>query len=285
MAVLVQQAAPQFKAQAVMPDNSFQELSLEDYKGKYVLFYFYPLDFTFVCPTEIIAFSDRIDEFEALGVQVVGCSIDSHFSHLAWRNTPRSEGGIGQIKYPLVADLNKQIAKDYDVLIDAAGIALRGLFLIDKDGVVRHQVVNDLPLGRSVDEAPADGQSAAVLRRARRGLPRQLARRLAYNQSRPGEFQRVLQRGIRGRLSSARQSHETGWRQVLRPSGFFVFGLPLGFGLICGLHAIPKQGVEGDENDACEDGGIKPNGVPVLHGFAIDDGRIHRHVSEKQFGA
>ena len=153
MAVLVQQPAPKFKAQAVMPDNSFQELSLEDYKGKYVLFYFYPLDFTFVCPTEIIAFSDRIEEFEALGVQIVGCSIDSHFSHLAWRNLPRSEGGIGQIKYPLVADLNKQIAKDYDVLIDEAGIALRGLFLIDKDGVVRHQVVNDLPLGRSVDEA------------------------------------------------------------------------------------------------------------------------------------
>ena len=153
MAVLVQQPAPEFKAQAVMPDNSFQELSLADYKGKYVLFYFYPLDFTFVCPTEIIAFSDRVDEFEALNVQVVGCSIDSHFSHLAWRNLPRSEGGIGQIKYPLVADLNKQISKDYDVLIDNAGIALRGLFLIDKDGVVRHQVVNDLPLGRSVDEA------------------------------------------------------------------------------------------------------------------------------------
>ena len=104
MAVLVQQAAPEFKAQAVMPDNSFKELSLTDYKGKYVLFYFYPLDFTFVCPTEIIAFSDRIEEFEALGVQVVGCSIDSHFSHLAWRNTPRNQGGIGHIKYPLVAD-------------------------------------------------------------------------------------------------------------------------------------------------------------------------------------
>ena len=153
MAVLVQQPAPEFKAQAVMPDNSFKELSLTDYQGKYVLFYFYPLDFTFVCPTEIIAFSDRIEEFEELGVQVVGCSIDSHFSHLAWRNTPRNQGGIGHIKYPLVADLNKQIAKDYDVLIEGAGIALRGLFLIDKEGTVRHQVVNDLPLGRSVDEA------------------------------------------------------------------------------------------------------------------------------------
>ena len=153
MAVLVQQAAPQFKAQAVMPDNSFKELSLSDYKGKYVLFYFYPLDFTFVCPTEIIAFSDQCEEFEKLGVQIIGCSIDSHFSHLAWRNTPRNQGGIGHIKYPLVADLNKQIAKDYDVLIEEAGIALRGLFLIDKEGIVRHQVVNDLPLGRSVEEA------------------------------------------------------------------------------------------------------------------------------------
>ena len=152
MSVLVQKEAPDFKAQAVMPDGSFQEVSLSDYKGKYVLLYFYPLDFTFVCPTEIIAFSDRESEFAALDVQVLGCSIDSHFSHLAWRNTPRTEGGIGDITYPLVADLDKEIAKSYDVLLDA-GIALRGLFLIDKDGVVRHQVVNDLPLGRSVDEA------------------------------------------------------------------------------------------------------------------------------------
>ncbi|HAY80025.1 MAG TPA: thioredoxin peroxidase [Planctomycetaceae bacterium] len=152
MSVLVQKEAPDFKAQAVMADGSFQEVSLSDYKGKYVLLYFYPLDFTFVCPTEIIAFSDREAEFSALDVQVLGCSIDSHFSHLAWRNTPRTEGGIGEITYPLIADLDKEIAKSYDVLLDA-GIALRGLFLIDKDGVVRHQVVNDLPLGRSVDEA------------------------------------------------------------------------------------------------------------------------------------
>ena len=152
MSVLVQQAAPEFKAQAVMPDGSFQEVKLSDYRGKYVLLFFYPLDFTFVCPTEIIAFSDRAKDFEAKGVQVLGCSIDSHFSHLAWRNTPRTEGGLGQIDYPLVADLNKDIARDYDVLL-SGGIALRGLFLIDKEGVVRHQVVNDLPLGRSVDEA------------------------------------------------------------------------------------------------------------------------------------
>ncbi|HRX82060.1 MAG TPA: peroxiredoxin, partial [Pirellulaceae bacterium] len=120
--------------------------------GKYVVLFFYPLDFTFVCPTEIIAFSERAAEFEKLGVQLLGVSVDSHFSHLAWRNTPRTEGGLGQIDYPLVADLNKEISRAYDVLL-AGGISLRGLFLIDKAGVVRHQVVNDLPLGRSVDEA------------------------------------------------------------------------------------------------------------------------------------
>ena len=152
MAVLVTQEAPQFKAQAVMPDGSFKEVSLSDFKGKYVLLFFYPLDFTFVCPTEIIAFSDRIKDFASLDVQILGVSIDSHFSHFAWRNLPRDQGGIGRIEYPLVSDLNKQIARDYDVLLDD-GVALRGLFLIDKEGLVRHQVVNDLPLGRSVDEA------------------------------------------------------------------------------------------------------------------------------------
>lgn len=152
MGVLVTQKAPDFKAQAVMPDGSFKHVTLSEYKGKYVLLFFWPLDFTFVCPTEIIAFSDQASEFEKLGVQILGVSIDSHFTHLAWRNTPRNQGGIGNIAYPLVADMNKQISRDYDVLLDA-GIALRGLFLIDKDGVVRHQVVNDLPLGRSVDEA------------------------------------------------------------------------------------------------------------------------------------
>ena len=111
MSVLVTQPAPDFKAQAVMPDGSFQEVSLGDYKGKYVLLFFYPLDFTFVCPTEIIAFSERAGEFEELGVQVLGASIDSHFTHLAWRNTPRAEGGLGDIQYPLLADLNKEIAR------------------------------------------------------------------------------------------------------------------------------------------------------------------------------
>jgi alkyl hydroperoxide reductase subunit AhpC len=152
MSVLVQQNAPDFKAQAVMPNKEFKQLSLSDYKGKYVLLFFWPLDFTFVCPTEIIAFSDRNEEFASLGVQILGASIDSHFTHLAWRNVPRTEGGLGDISYPLVADLNKEIARAYGVLLPG-GIALRGLFLVDRSGVVRHQVVNDLPLGRSVDEA------------------------------------------------------------------------------------------------------------------------------------
>lgn len=152
MGVLVTQPAPDFKAQAVMPNKEFKQLSLSEYKGKYVLLFFWPLDFTFVCPTEIIAFSDRNEDFAKLGVQVLGVSIDSHFTHLAWRNTPRNDGGLGDIAYPLVADMNKEIARAYDVLLPG-GMALRGLFLIDKAGVVRHQVVNDLPLGRSVDEA------------------------------------------------------------------------------------------------------------------------------------
>jgi peroxiredoxin (alkyl hydroperoxide reductase subunit C) len=152
MAVLVTKPAPEFKAQAVLKDGSFAELSLSQFRGKYVLLFFYPLDFTFVCPTEIIAFSDRVKEFADLGVEVIGVSVDSQYSHLAWRNSPRNHGGIGPVAYSLVADLNKQIARDYDVLLNES-VALRGLFLIDKSGVVRHQVVNDLPLGRSVDEA------------------------------------------------------------------------------------------------------------------------------------
>jgi len=152
MSVLIQQPAPDFKAQAVMPNQEFKPLSLSDYKGKYVLLFFWPLDFTFVCPTEIIAFSDRHDEFADLDVQILGASVDSQYTHLAWRNTPRTEGGLGEITYPLIADLNKDIARAYGVLLPS-GVALRGLFLIDRSGIVRHQVVNDLPLGRSVDEA------------------------------------------------------------------------------------------------------------------------------------
>jgi len=134
MAVLVTKPAPDFTADAVLKDGSFGSLTLSQLKGKYVLLFFYPLDFTFVCPTEIIAFSDRVKEFNDLGVEVVGVSIDSKFSHLAWRNLPRSEGGIGAVNYTLVADIKKQISRDYDVLLDDA-VALRGLFLIDKAGV------------------------------------------------------------------------------------------------------------------------------------------------------
>jgi alkyl hydroperoxide reductase subunit AhpC len=150
---LVQKKAPDFKATAVLPDGSFKDIKLSDYKGKWVVLFFYPLDFTFVCPTEIIAFSDKIKEFQAIGAEVLGVSVDSHFSHLAWRNTPRKDGGLGELGYPLVADLNKSIARDYGVLIEDAGIALRGLFIIDPEGVIRAATVHDLPVGRNVDEA------------------------------------------------------------------------------------------------------------------------------------
>jgi peroxiredoxin 2/4 len=153
MCTLVTKEAPDFAAQAVMPDNSFGELKLSSYRGKYVVLFFYPLDFTFVCPSEIIAFDAAASQFERKGAQVIGVSVDSPYTHWAWRNMPRREGGIGKIGYPLVSDLTKKIAKDYGVLLEEAGVALRGLFLIDKSGVVRHAVINDLPLGRSVDEA------------------------------------------------------------------------------------------------------------------------------------
>jgi peroxiredoxin (alkyl hydroperoxide reductase subunit C) len=152
MSTLVTKEAPDFAAEAVMPDNSFAELKLSDYRGKYVVLFFYPLDFTFVCPSEIIAFDRDLKKFQDKDTEVIGVSVDSHFTHLAWKNTPPDHGGIGQIKYPLVADLSKNIARAYGVLANEA-VALRGLFLIDKDGIVRHSVVNDLGLGRSVDEA------------------------------------------------------------------------------------------------------------------------------------
>jgi alkyl hydroperoxide reductase subunit AhpC len=145
------QQAPAFKAQAVV-NGQFKEVSLADYKGKNVVLFFYPLDFTFVCPTEILAFSDKVDEFAKRNTQVIGVSIDSHFSHLAWVNTERSQGGIKGLGYPLVADITKEIARSYGVLKEDEGIAFRGLFLIDKNGVIQHMVVNNLPLGRSVDE-------------------------------------------------------------------------------------------------------------------------------------
>ena len=168
MSVLVGKQAPDFTAAAVMADGSINEsFSLSDYNDQYVVLFFYPLDFTFVCPSELIAFDHRIKEFSDRGVQVIGCSVDSQFTHAAWRNTAVNDGGIGPVAYPLVADLTKLIAADYDVLIDnesvededgdavhllGGSIALRGSFLIDKAGVVQHQVVNNLPLGRNIDE-------------------------------------------------------------------------------------------------------------------------------------
>lgn len=152
MSVLVGKNAPEFTATAVEKDQILENFTLSQFKGQYVVLFFYPLDFTFVCPTELHAFSDRLAEFEERNVKVIGVSIDSHFSHLAWLNTPKSKGGIQGVNYPIVSDLNKTISADYDVLVDGAGIAYRGLFLLDKDHVVRHQVVNDLPLGRNVSE-------------------------------------------------------------------------------------------------------------------------------------
>jgi alkyl hydroperoxide reductase subunit AhpC len=150
MAVFVTKEAPGFTSQAVI-GGEFKPVKLADYRGKYVVLFFYPLDFTFVCPTEIIAFSDRVADFKKRDAQVLGVSIDSRFSHLAWINTPRNKGGLGALEYPLVEDLTKSISSDYGVLLPE-GIALRGLFVIDKTGIVRHITVNDLPLGRSVDE-------------------------------------------------------------------------------------------------------------------------------------
>lgn len=150
---LVTNEAPDFTALAVMADNSFNEaFTLSNLRGQYVLLFFYPLDFTFVCPSEILAFNRALDQFKERNCQVVGVSVDSHFSHLAWKNTAVTAGGIGNIQFPLVADLDKSISRNYGVLLPM-GIALRGLFLIDKEGIVRSQVVNDLPLGRSVDES------------------------------------------------------------------------------------------------------------------------------------
>ena len=152
MSVLVGKPAPHFKADAVVKQD-FTQVDLSDYKGKqHVLLFFYPLDFTFVCPTELHAFEEKLSEFHKRNVEVIGCSVDSKFSHLAWLNTPKEQGGIKGVTYPIISDLQGKIAQAYDVLNDG-GIAYRGLFLIDKTGIVRHQVVNDLPLGRNVEEA------------------------------------------------------------------------------------------------------------------------------------
>jgi peroxiredoxin (alkyl hydroperoxide reductase subunit C) len=152
MSVLVTQPAPDFTAAAVMPDGSINEaFRLSDLKGQYVVLFFWPLDFTFVCPSEIIAHDHRVSKFKDLGVQVVGVSIDSQFTHHAWRNTPVEKGGIGPVQFPMVADVRHEIVRAYGVE-HPDGVALRASFLIDKEGIVQHQVVNNLPLGREVDE-------------------------------------------------------------------------------------------------------------------------------------
>lgn len=154
MSVLVGKEAPDFKVSAVQENQILESFTLSQFKEKkYVVLFFYPFDFTFVCPTELHAFQDHLAEFEKRGVQVIGASTDSTHSHFAWLNTPKSKGGIQGVTYPILADYNKEVAKAYDVLVEGLGAAYRGLFLIDKQGKVRHQVVNDLPLGRSVEEA------------------------------------------------------------------------------------------------------------------------------------
>ncbi len=166
MSVLVGKSAPDFTAAAVMPDDSIEEkFNLLSYlgikkdasgkvtkKGKIGMLFFYPLDFTFVCPSEILAFNNRLKEFKLRKTEVIAVSVDSQFTHLAWKNTPVEKGGIGNVQFPIVSDLTKSIARDYDVLTGGA-VAFRGTFMIDGEGVVRHQVINDLPLGRNVDEA------------------------------------------------------------------------------------------------------------------------------------
>jgi peroxiredoxin 2/4 len=152
MAVLVGKKAPDFTATTVLGNNEIKDITFSEYtKGKYAVVFFYPLDFTFVCPSELIAFDHRLEEFKKRGVEVLGVSIDSQFTHLAWKNTPVNNGGIGQVQYALVADIKHEICRAYDVEAEG-GVAFRGSFLIDQKGVVRHQVVNDLPLGRNIDE-------------------------------------------------------------------------------------------------------------------------------------
>jgi len=147
----VGQPAPDFSASAVV-DQEFKTIKLSDYRGQYVVLFFYPLDFTFVCPTEITAFSDRYEEFKKANTEILGVSVDSVFSHLAWIQTDRKSGGVGDLNYPLVADITKTISSQYNVLVPEEGIALRGLFIIDKDGIIQHATINNLAFGRSVDE-------------------------------------------------------------------------------------------------------------------------------------
>ena len=151
MSIIVGQKAPEFTATAVV-NQEFQVINLTDYLGRYVILFFYPLDFTFVCPTEIIAFSDRYDEFTSLNTEILGVSVDSEFAHLAWIQTEKKQGGIGDIQYPLISDLNKEISRAYNVLEPNAGIALRGLFIIDPEGTIQYITINNLSVGRSINE-------------------------------------------------------------------------------------------------------------------------------------
>ncbi len=154
MSVLVGRQAPEFDCKAVINGGEVVDsYKLSELKGKYVILFFYPLDFTFVCPTELHGFQEKLPEFESRNTQVIGCSVDSWFSHSAWLKTPKNKGGIHGVTYPLLSDFNKTVSRDYDVLKEDLGASYRGLFLIDKEGIVRHQVVNDLPLGRNIDEA------------------------------------------------------------------------------------------------------------------------------------
>jgi len=151
MAARVGELAPDFTATAVV-NKRFEQITLSSYRGKNVVLFFWPLDFTFVCPTEIVAFSDVAHKFAERNTVLLGVSTDSHYTHLAWQNQPRSAGGVGDVKFPMVSDLDHSISRAYGVLLEGQGIALRGLFLIDRNGIIRHAVINDLPLGRSVDE-------------------------------------------------------------------------------------------------------------------------------------
>ncbi len=152
MSVLVARQAPDFTSTAVMPDGSFAEYKLSDHRGKYVVLFFWPLDFTFVCPSEIIAHNNRVKQLQELNTEIVGISIDSHYTHLAWRNTAIEDGGIGPVQFPIVADIKHEITQAFGIEHPEAGVAMRASFLIDKEGVVQHQVVNNLPLGRNIDE-------------------------------------------------------------------------------------------------------------------------------------
>ncbi|MCB9935286.1 MAG: peroxiredoxin [Planctomycetes bacterium] len=151
MAIQVGSLAPDFAGDAVI-GSDFKNIKLGDYKGKWVVLFFYPLDFTFVCPTEIVAFNDHLEDFKKLNTEVIACSVDSKFSHLAWNNMGLDKGGLGGVKFPLLADITKNIARDYGVLLEQGGVALRGLFLIDPNGVLQHSTINALNVGRSVKE-------------------------------------------------------------------------------------------------------------------------------------